>query len=201
MFYKVALFFFDCFVWIPMEPMILVLYCNEPKEIGTLNNAQLLCYCVNSNTFGLGINVCLDLIHLEGVMWMLWIFIKLMLPSPHQAVIYIRSRGFAWNWVCNLDYDKFDPALEKAVLFSVGNTLVCDNLDEAKRLSWTGERCKGILSYVLLLFLYVICWTSVGFNPSYFLSCNYGWNSPYRSWYYDWRHNWWNGGKVEQMGR
>uniref|UniRef100_M4D9U4 Structural maintenance of chromosomes protein n=1 Tax=Brassica campestris TaxID=3711 RepID=M4D9U4_BRACM len=34
--------------------------------------------------------------------------------------------------------------LEKAVLFAVGNTLVCDDLDEAKRLSWTGERFKVV---------------------------------------------------------
>ncbi|CAN7011964.1 unnamed protein product [Brassica rapa subsp. trilocularis] len=38
----------------------------------------------------------------------------------------------------------FDPELEKAVLFAVGNTLVCDDLDEAKRLSWTGERFKVV---------------------------------------------------------
>lgn len=37
----------------------------------------------------------------------------------------------------------FDPALEKAVLFAVGNTLVCDDLNEAKHLSWSGERFKG----------------------------------------------------------
>lgn len=44
-----------------------------------------------------------------------------------------------------LNCHKFDPALEKAVLFAVGNTLVCDDLNEAKHLSWTGERFKGKL--------------------------------------------------------
>lgn len=53
------------------------------------------------------------------------------------------------NCVSILNYDKFDPALDKAVLFAVGNTLVCDNLDEAKRLSWTGERFKGIAFFGL----------------------------------------------------
>lgn len=38
----------------------------------------------------------------------------------------------------------FNPSLEKAILFAVGNTLVCDDLSEAKSLSWSGERFKGI---------------------------------------------------------
>ncbi|KAL2934777.1 Structural maintenance of chromosomes protein 1 [Bienertia sinuspersici] len=41
--------------------------------------------------------------------------------------------------------------LEKAVLFAVANTLVCDNLDEAKRLSWTGERHKVVTTDGILL--------------------------------------------------
>lgn len=42
-----------------------------------------------------------------------------------------------------LNSHKFDRALEKAVIFAVGNTLVCDDLNEAKHLSWSGERFKG----------------------------------------------------------
>ncbi|CAL5001681.1 unnamed protein product [Urochloa decumbens] len=35
-------------------------------------------------------------------------------------------------------------AFEKAVLYAVGNTLICDNLNEAKTLSWSGERYKVV---------------------------------------------------------
>lgn len=52
---------------------------------------------------------------------------------------------------CVLNIRKFDPALEKAVLFAVGNTLVCDDLEEAKVLSWTGERFKG--GYLISFFV------------------------------------------------
>ncbi|KAL8142615.1 hypothetical protein V2J09_015647 [Rumex salicifolius] len=45
----------------------------------------------------------------------------------------------------------FNPDLEKAVLFAVGNTLVCDNLEEAKALSWTGERSKVVTTDGILL--------------------------------------------------
>nr|VDD57364.1 unnamed protein product [Brassica oleracea] len=50
-----------------------------------------------------------------------------------------------------LNHFTFDPELEKAVLFAVGNTLVCDDLDEAKRLSWTGERFKVVTVDGILL--------------------------------------------------
>ncbi|KAL4379837.1 hypothetical protein GQ457_02G003900 [Hibiscus cannabinus] len=52
---------------------------------------------------------------------------------------------------CVLNIHKFDPALEKAVLFAVGNTLVCDDLEEAKVLSWTGERFKVVTVDGILL--------------------------------------------------
>lgn len=49
----------------------------------------------------------------------------------------------------NLNYYTFDPALEKAILFAVGNILVCDDLAEAKVLSWSGERFKGNYDFTL----------------------------------------------------
>lgn len=45
----------------------------------------------------------------------------------------------------SLDNFTFDRSLEKAILYAVGNTLVCDSLEEAKILSWSGERYKGKL--------------------------------------------------------
>ncbi|CAI8602833.1 unnamed protein product [Vicia faba] len=45
----------------------------------------------------------------------------------------------------------FDPPLEKAVLFAVGNTLVCEDLEKAKLLSWSGERFKVVTVDGILL--------------------------------------------------
>lgn len=47
--------------------------------------------------------------------------------------------------------------LEKAILFAVANTLVCDDLDEAKHLSWTGQRFKGIIVDCSLQMLVELC--------------------------------------------
>ncbi|KAL4367052.1 hypothetical protein GQ457_05G003340 [Hibiscus cannabinus] len=60
-------------------------------------------------------------------------------------------RAACANAFCVLNIHKFDPALEKAVLFAVGNTLVCDDLEEAKVLSWTGERFKVVTVDGILL--------------------------------------------------
>ncbi|KAL9251813.1 Structural maintenance of chromosomes protein 1-like protein [Drosera capensis] len=45
----------------------------------------------------------------------------------------------------------FDPILERAVMFAVGNTLVCEDLDNAKILSWSGERFKVVTTDGVLL--------------------------------------------------
>lgn len=60
------------------------------------------------------------------------------------------------NWgktICTLNNHTFDSTLEKAIIFAVGNTLVCDNLDEAKALSWSGERHKGMFNRFKIIFV------------------------------------------------
>ncbi|XP_077250735.1 structural maintenance of chromosomes protein 1-like [Tasmannia lanceolata] len=49
------------------------------------------------------------------------------------------------------DVIQFDLALEKAILYAVGNALVCDGLEEAKILSWSGERYKVVTIDGILL--------------------------------------------------
>ncbi|BBN00427.1 hypothetical protein Mp_1g29090 [Marchantia polymorpha subsp. ruderalis] len=49
------------------------------------------------------------------------------------------------------DVITIDPALEKALVYAVGNTLVCDGLDEAKALSWGHERHKMVTLDGILL--------------------------------------------------
>ncbi|XP_027365094.1 structural maintenance of chromosomes protein 1 isoform X2 [Abrus precatorius] len=53
--------------------------------------------------------------------------------------------------VIQYPFSLFDPSLEKAILFAVGNTLVCDDLEEAKILSWSGERFKVVTVDGILL--------------------------------------------------
>ncbi|KAI4340179.1 hypothetical protein MLD38_025042 [Melastoma candidum] len=69
-------------------------------------------------------------------------FIPLQSVRVKPIIERLRTLGGTSRLV--FDVIQFDSALEKAVLFAVGNTLVCDNLDEAKRLSWSGDRCKVV---------------------------------------------------------
>ncbi|XP_074316645.1 structural maintenance of chromosomes protein 1 [Silene latifolia] len=76
-------------------------------------------------------------------------FIPLQSVRVKPIIERLRTLGGSAKLV--YDVIQFDPVLENAILFAVGNTLVCDNLDEAKRLSWTGERFKVVTTDGTLL--------------------------------------------------
>ncbi|KAK8467977.1 hypothetical protein PHAVU_007G192600 [Phaseolus vulgaris] len=74
------------------------------------------------------------------------------IPLESIRVKPIMERLRTLGGTAKLVFDcKFDPSLEKAILFAVGNTLVCDDLEEAKILSWSGERFKVVTVDGILL--------------------------------------------------
>ncbi|CAA0823198.1 Structural maintenance of chromosomes (SMC) family protein [Striga hermonthica] len=76
-------------------------------------------------------------------------FIPLLSVRVRPVIERLRTLGGTAKLV--FDVIQFDPKLEKAILFAVGNTLVCDDLNEAKHLSWTGERLKVVTTDGILL--------------------------------------------------
>nr|GMD26933.1 structural maintenance of chromosomes protein 1 [Ipomoea batatas] len=77
------------------------------------------------------------------------------IPLQSVRVKPVMERLRALNGTAKLVFDvihtRFDPILERAIVFAVGNTLVCDSLDEAKRLSWSGDRFKVVTIDGILL--------------------------------------------------
>uniref|UniRef100_A0A7N0VI19 SMC hinge domain-containing protein n=1 Tax=Kalanchoe fedtschenkoi TaxID=63787 RepID=A0A7N0VI19_KALFE len=75
------------------------------------------------------------------------------LQSVRVKPVIERLRNLHKTSTAKLIYDviQFDRSLEKAVLYAVGNTLVCDDLGEAKALSWSGERHKVVTVDGILL--------------------------------------------------
>ncbi|XP_078182558.1 structural maintenance of chromosomes protein 1-like [Carex rostrata] len=76
-------------------------------------------------------------------------FIPLQCIRVKPVMERLRSLGRTARLV--FDIIQYDRSLEKAVLYAVGNTLVCDGLDEAKELSWSGERHKVVTVDGILL--------------------------------------------------
>ncbi|XP_073063509.1 structural maintenance of chromosomes protein 1-like [Primulina eburnea] len=76
-------------------------------------------------------------------------FIPLQSVRVKPVMERLRTLGGTAKLV--FDVIQFDPVLEKAILFAVGNTLVCDDLHEAKDLSWSGQRFKVVTTDGTLL--------------------------------------------------
>ncbi|XP_073102546.1 structural maintenance of chromosomes protein 1 [Elaeis guineensis] len=76
-------------------------------------------------------------------------FIPLQSVRVKPIIEKLRTLGGTAQLV--FDVIQFDRSLEKAILYAVGNTLVCDGLEEAKILSWCGERYKVVTVDGILL--------------------------------------------------
>lgn len=76
-------------------------------------------------------------------------FIPLQAVRVKPVIEKLRTLGGTAKLI--FDVIQFDPVLEKAILFAVGSTLVCDDLDEAKHLSWSGQRFKVVTTDGILL--------------------------------------------------
>ncbi|KAL0772789.1 hypothetical protein Bca101_037940 [Brassica carinata] len=67
------------------------------------------------------------------------------LQSVRVKPVLERSRNLGGTAKLAFDVIQFDPELEKAVLFAVGNTLVCDDLEEAKSNKWDDKKIEGLV--------------------------------------------------------
>ncbi|KAK4408147.1 Structural maintenance of chromosomes protein 1 [Sesamum angolense] len=78
-------------------------------------------------------------------------FIPLQSVRVKPVIEKLRTLGGTAKLIFDVIHHRFDRVLEKAILFAVGNTLVCDDLDEAKHLSWSGQRFKVVTTDGILL--------------------------------------------------
>ncbi|KAK9087404.1 hypothetical protein Syun_029798 [Stephania yunnanensis] len=78
-------------------------------------------------------------------------FIPLHSIRVKPIIERLRTLGGTAKLVFDVIQYPFDPALEKAILYAVANTLVCEHLEEAKVLSWSGERHKVVTVDGILL--------------------------------------------------
>ncbi|KAL3620599.1 Structural maintenance of chromosomes protein 1 [Castilleja foliolosa] len=76
-------------------------------------------------------------------------FIPLLSVRVKPVMERLRTLGGTAKLI--FDVIQFDSKLEKAILFAVANTLVCDDLNEAKHLSWSGQRFKVVTTDGILL--------------------------------------------------
>ncbi|GMI69292.1 TITAN8, STRUCTURAL MAINTENANCE OF CHROMOSOMES 1 [Hibiscus trionum] len=71
-----------------------------------------------------------------------------------ECIKYLKEQRLPPQTFIPLQSVRVKPIIERLrtlVLFAVGNTLVCDDLEEAKVLSWTGERFKVVTVDGILL--------------------------------------------------
>jgi structural maintenance of chromosome 1 len=68
----------------------------------------------------------------------------LPLDSIHPKPVLERLRALGGSAKLVVDVLTFDPAIEKAVHYALGNTLVCDSEKEAKELAFGKERQKAV---------------------------------------------------------
>jgi hypothetical protein len=74
-------------------------------------------------------------------------FIPLQTIKAKPVSEHLRALGGSAKLI--IDVIQYDPSLEKAFLFACGQTLVCDDVDETKRLAYSADRHKGERTFLM----------------------------------------------------